>query len=63
MWPGRPGIWHSYPAFPYSTIDNVDDAGLADCNSLQIKAEIKSTRYGIYALAGYTYSRAYDTVH
>ncbi|MBV8829004.1 MAG: carboxypeptidase regulatory-like domain-containing protein [Acidobacteriaceae bacterium] len=50
-----------YPAFPYSTIDNIFDAGLADYNSLQIKAETKSTRYGIYALAGYTYSRAYDT--
>ena len=27
---------------------------------LQIKAETKSERYGIYALLGYTYARAYD---
>jgi hypothetical protein len=26
-----------------------------------VKAETKSARYGIYALIGYTYSRAYDT--
>ena len=50
-----------YPAFAYSTIDNIYDAGLAHYNSLQIKAETKSARHGIYALIGYTYSRAYDT--
>ncbi len=47
--------------FPYSTISNIYDAGLAHYNSLQIKAETKSARYGIYALIGYTYSRSYDT--
>jgi hypothetical protein len=50
-----------YPAFAYSTIDNIYDAGKASYNSLQIKAETKSERHGIYALIGYTYSRAYDT--
>jgi hypothetical protein len=50
-----------YPAFPFSEIDSVYDAGLAHYNSLQIKAETKSARHGIYALIGYTYSRAYDT--
>ncbi len=50
-----------YPAFQYSTIDNIYDAGLAHYNSLQIKAETKSARHGLYALIGYTYSRAYDT--
>jgi hypothetical protein len=50
-----------YPAFPYSEIDSVYDAGRAHYNSLQIKAETKSVRHGIYALIGYTYSRAYDT--
>jgi hypothetical protein len=50
-----------YSAFPFSTIDDVFDAGRAHYNSLQVKAETKSTRYGIYALIGYTYSRAYDT--
>jgi len=50
-----------YPNFAYSTIDNIYDAGRAHYNSLQIKAETKSARHGIYALIGYTYSRAYDT--
>ena len=50
-----------YPAFEFSTIDNIYDAGRAHYNSLQIKAETKSARHGIYALIGYTYSRAYDT--
>jgi hypothetical protein len=50
-----------YPAFPYSTIQNIFDSGRAHYNSLQIKAETKSARYGLYALVGYTYSRSYDT--
>ncbi len=50
-----------YPAFQFSTIDNIYDAGLAHYNSLQIKAETKSARHGLYALIGYTYSRSYDT--
>jgi hypothetical protein len=50
-----------YPAFAYSTIDNIYDAGKAHYNSLQIKAETKSARHGIYALIGYTYSRTYDS--
>jgi hypothetical protein len=50
-----------YPAFAFSTIDNIFDAGLAHYNSLQIKAETKSARHGLYALIGYTYSRSYDT--
>jgi len=47
--------------FPFSTIDNIYDAGLAHYNSLQIKAETRSARYGIYGLIGYTYSRSFDT--
>ena len=50
-----------YPAFEFSDIAAVFDAGSAHYNSLQIKAETKSAKYGIYALIGYTYSRAYDT--
>ena len=50
-----------YTSFPFATIDSIYDAGLAHYNSLQIKAETKSARHGIYALIGYTYSRAYDT--
>jgi hypothetical protein len=50
-----------YPAYPFSDIANIYDAGRAHYNSLQLKAETKSARYGIYALIGYTYSRSYDT--
>ncbi|HEX3683410.1 MAG TPA: carboxypeptidase-like regulatory domain-containing protein [Bryobacteraceae bacterium] len=60
--PGGTAFPEPYLAnFPFSTISNVYDAGLAHYNSLQIKAETKSARHGIYALIGYTYSRAYDT--
>jgi len=50
-----------YPAFPGSEIDSIFDVGRSHYNSLQIKAETKSARYGIYALIGYTYSRSYDS--
>jgi hypothetical protein len=59
--PGGSAFAAPYPAFPFSFIQNVFDAGRAHYNSLQVKAETKSARYGIYALVGYTYSRAYDT--
>ena len=36
------------------------DLGRTTYNSLQIKAETKSTRHGIYALIAYTYSHTYD---
>ena len=48
-------------AFPFSTISATTDQGFAHYNGLQIKAETKSSRHGIYALIGYTYSRTYDT--
>jgi len=50
-----------YTAFAYSDIQEIFDAGIAHYNSLQIRAETKSARYGIYALVSYTYSRSYDT--
>ena len=50
-----------YTAFPSSEVEAFFDAGQAHYNSLQIKAETKSARHGLYALIGYTYSRAYDT--
>jgi len=46
--------------FPFSTIANITDQGSAHYNSLQVKAETKSARHGLYALISYTYSRAYD---
>jgi Carboxypeptidase regulatory-like domain len=36
------------------------DIGRTTYNSLQIKAETKSTRHGLYALIAYTYSHTYD---
>ncbi len=57
--PGGASFGVPYAAFPYSTINDIFDVGRAHYNSLQIKAETKS-RHGIYALVGYTYSRAYD---
>ncbi len=58
--PGGAAFGVPYTAFPYSTIADQFDYGKAHYNSLQIKAETKSERYGIYALLGYTYARAYD---
>jgi Carboxypeptidase regulatory-like domain len=59
--PGGASFGVPYTAFPYSDIENIYDAGRSHYNSLQIKAETKSARHGIYALIGYTYSRVYDT--
>ena len=48
--------------FPnFGNIVSINDFGSAHYNSLQIKAETKSSKYGIYALIGYTYSRTYDS--
>jgi len=60
---GPGGSYFSAPAtnFPYSDISNINDIGMAHYNSLQIKAETKSARHGLYALIGYTYSRNNDT--
>jgi Carboxypeptidase regulatory-like domain len=49
-----------YPNFPYNAIFAINDAGATSYDSLQIKAETKSARYGLYALIGYTYSHTYD---
>jgi hypothetical protein len=59
--PGGASFGIPYPAFPFSTIQNIFDAGLAHYDSLQVKAETKSSKYGVYALLGYTYSRSRDT--
>jgi hypothetical protein len=42
-------------------MNNINDVGRAHYDSFQIKAETKSTRHGLYALLGYTYSRTFDT--
>jgi hypothetical protein len=54
-----------FPSFPYAapfqSVDTNNSIGAARYDSLQVKAETKSTRHGIYALIGYTYSRNFDT--
>jgi hypothetical protein len=47
--------------FPFSYISNFTDTGAARYDSLQIKAETKSARHGLYMLLGYTYSRTFDS--
>jgi hypothetical protein len=49
-----------YPNFAYNAIFQINDYGKTSYDSLQIKAETKSARYGIYALIGYTFSHTYD---
>ena len=45
----------SYPyAAPFQAVDSNNSDGAARYDSLQIKAETKSTRHGLYALLGYT---------
>jgi hypothetical protein len=53
--------WGS-PTFLFPlTIANNNDVGKAHYDSLQVKAETKSVKHGIYALIGYTYSRTFDS--
>jgi len=49
-----------FGAFPFSLIFAIADQGQAHYNSLQVKAETKSARHGLYALISYTYSRSFD---
>ncbi len=49
------------PYGPFTTVDSNNDAGRARYDSLQIKAETKSARHGLYALLGYTWARTFDT--
>jgi len=48
-----------YPTF--KLIGQFNDAGNATYNGLQIKAETKNARHGLYALLGYTFSHTYDS--
>jgi hypothetical protein len=47
-----------YPQF--GNLNDIFDNGLARYDSLQVKAETKRSRHGLYALLGYTYARAFD---
>lgn len=54
-----------FPSFPYAapfqSVDTNNSVGAARYDSLQVRAEIKSARHGLYALLGYTYSRNFDS--
>ena len=52
--PYTPGYATSNPVFM------MGDVGKTGYNSLQVKAETKTPKYGLYALVAYTYSRTYD---
>jgi hypothetical protein len=48
---------------PYDTFDTISlfgDVGTTNYDSLQIKAETKTEKHGLYALIAYTYSHTYD---
>ena len=47
--------------FQFNYVSNFTDTGAARYDSLQIKAETKSARHGLYMLLGYTYSRTFDS--
>jgi len=50
------------PTFPAPPVlANINDIGAARYDSLQVKAETKSARHGLYALIGYTYARNFDS--
>ena len=64
---GTPGytVGCGFPSFPYAapfqSVDTNNSIGATRYDSLQVKAETKSTRHGLYALLGYTYSRNFDS--
>jgi hypothetical protein len=52
----------SFPfAGAYQTVASNNSVGNARYDSLEIKAETKSARHGLYALLGYTWSRTFDS--
>jgi hypothetical protein len=54
-----------FPSFPYAApfqqVAANNSVGRARYDSLEVKAETKSTRHGLYALLGYTWSRTFDS--
>lgn len=55
-WPANP----LNPNSTFGTIFGIYNNGSARYDSLQVKAETKSTRHGLYALLGYTYAKSFD---
>jgi hypothetical protein len=55
------GITNWPYALPFQAVDSNNSVGAARYDSLEVKAETKSARKGLYALLGYTYSRTFDS--
>lgn len=55
------GLGNAVPYPQFGNIQNINDIGSARYDSLQVKAETKSARNGLYALLSYTYARAFDS--
>ena len=49
-----------YNVANFNAIFEIGDIGTTSYNSLQIKAETKTPKHGLYALVAYTYSKTYD---
>jgi hypothetical protein len=58
--PGGAPFISPYTPPNFNAILEFGDLGKTTYNSLQVKAETKSTHYGVYALIAYTYSHTYD---
>jgi hypothetical protein len=58
---GPGGAAFTAPYGEFTTVANISDVGSARYDSLQVKAETKSARHGLYALLGYTWSRTFDS--
>ena len=56
------GAPYIYPYSPpnFNAVLLFGDVGKTNYDSLQIKAETKTPKYGLYALLSYTYSKTYD---
>ena len=56
-----PNTGGALPPYPqYGLINCYCDHGQTRYDGLEVKAETKSARHGIYVLVGYTYSKAFD---
>jgi hypothetical protein len=55
------GIGYFPYAAPYQSVASNNSIGNARYDSLEVKAETKSARHGLYALLGYTWSRNFDS--
>jgi Carboxypeptidase regulatory-like domain len=55
-----PGGGAVVPPYNIFYVSNIGDRGSGRYDSLQVKAETKNIRHGLYALVGYTWSHAFD---